>query len=203
MTSLRSKVVTAKGSGETLVDSARVGDPQAGISLSPDQYRTLVELAGPIHAVRYAGGGWLTMSGDEVALPLCPVTPLGSEGDLGPEGSQLLYPLTFGGQMLGVLRLSAQRPGHLLALDIGIGPARNGGNDGQQEQRKANLHPVATASSTLETPAGSLVEKALTSGSMPFISPVRTFAGPASTKVSCPSEIRRRTDSSHRTGDAS
>ena len=105
------KVVTTKGSSETLVDSARVGDGQAGIGLGAEQYRALGDLDGALHAVRYAGGDWLTMSGDERALVLCDVTPLGPDCDLGPEGSQLLYPLTFGGQTLGVLRLSAQRPG--------------------------------------------------------------------------------------------
>jgi len=111
------KVVSAKGSSETLVDSARVASALVGIDLDPAQYQGLRGLDTPIHAVRYAGGEWRAMSGGEGGLALCPVTPLGAVEGLPPEGSQLLWPLAFGGQVLGVLRLSAQRPGAFEPLD--------------------------------------------------------------------------------------
>ncbi|MDB5074149.1 MAG: phospho-acceptor protein, partial [Chloroflexi bacterium] len=103
------KVVTPKAGSETLVDSPRVG---TSLCLDPDQFRTLAPLDRPVHAVRYAGGDWHLMSGEDSALAVCGITALGGQGDaVESEGSQLLWPLTFGGQMLGVLRLSALRPG--------------------------------------------------------------------------------------------
>ena len=111
------KVVSSKGSSETLVDSARVASAMIGIDLDPAQYQGLRGLDAPIHSVRYAGGEWRAMSGAEGGLALCPVTPLGAVDGLPPEGSQLLWPLAFGGQVLGVLRLSAQRPGAFEPLD--------------------------------------------------------------------------------------
>ncbi|HVC79212.1 MAG TPA: GAF domain-containing protein [Chloroflexota bacterium] len=103
------KVVTAKGSSETLVDSPRVGHE---LALDPDLYRTLGPLEQPVHAVRYAGGAWHVMSGDERVLSMCAATALNAAGEgIEAEGSLLLWPLTFGGQMLGVLRVSALRPG--------------------------------------------------------------------------------------------
>jgi signal transduction histidine kinase/putative methionine-R-sulfoxide reductase with GAF domain len=112
------KVVTAKGSSETLQDSPRVGHE---VALDPDLYRTLGPLEQPVHAVRYGGGAWHVMSGDERVLSMCAATALNSTGDdLPREGSLLLWPLTFGGQMLGVLRVSAIRPGAFEPLQAHI-----------------------------------------------------------------------------------
>jgi signal transduction histidine kinase len=112
------KVVMAKGGGETLLDSTRQSGAFEGLQLTAEQYATLRTLEGPIHAVRYAGGEWRTLSGHEIAsngpeaLALCDMAALGAQPPfLAPEGSLLLWPLAFGGQMLGVLRLSALRPG--------------------------------------------------------------------------------------------
>lgn len=108
------KVVTPKGGSESLVDSPRLG---TSLSLAADIGMATNPPGQPAHAVRYAGDEWHLMEGDQNALSIAAVTALGQQGDVvPPDGSQLLWPLTFGGQMLGVLRLAAVRPG---AFDSG------------------------------------------------------------------------------------
>ena len=80
------KVVTAKGSSETLQDSPRVGHE---LALDSDLYRTLGPLDQPVHAVRYAGGAWHVMSGDERVLSMCAATALNSAGDGVPQEGSL------------------------------------------------------------------------------------------------------------------
>ncbi len=113
------KVVTPKAGSESLTDSPRLG---TSLNLDPEFCLATNPLGQPAHAVRYAGSEWHLMRGDPSSLCVSSVTALGPHGDiLPPEGSQLLWPLTFGGQMLGVLRLAAVRPG---AFDSGRGLSR-------------------------------------------------------------------------------
>ncbi|GAC1434201.1 MAG: hypothetical protein NVSMB65_08200 [Chloroflexota bacterium] len=105
------KVVQARGDGETLVDSPRRAH---SLRLTPAQARylgrleTAVELTNEREGWHLAGG-----AGDPDAAGLWRVLCLGGDTDAmtPPETAILFYPLTFGGKMLGILRLAARRPG--------------------------------------------------------------------------------------------
>ncbi len=113
------KVVTQKAGSESLADSSRVG---SSLSLAANVSVAENPLAQPANAVRYAGTEWHLITGDESSLGIAGVTALGVHAETVPqEGSQLLWPLTFGGQMLGVLRIAAVRPG---AFEAGRGHSR-------------------------------------------------------------------------------
>lgn len=100
------KVVVPRGPTDTLVDSARRGRP---LRLTAQQTRYLNRLREPVELTN-DGSGWRTSTEqqDPESRGLWRVLCLGTGSE---EGSILCYPLVFGGQMHGVLRLAARRPG--------------------------------------------------------------------------------------------
>ena len=99
------KIVGPRGERETLSDSPRRGRV---VRLTTAQARYLNRLEGAVELTN-DGGGWRLAGGvsepDAAGLwrALCVHENSG-------EGSILCYPLIFGGQMLGILRLAARRP---------------------------------------------------------------------------------------------
>ncbi|GAC1401434.1 MAG: hypothetical protein NVSMB52_15270 [Chloroflexota bacterium] len=98
------KVVHSRGEADTLLDSPRRGRI---VRMTPAQSGYLTRLDRPIELLN-DGDGWQIVGApaDPDAAGLWRALAL---GDGAQEGSVLCYPLIFGGQTLGILRLAAQR----------------------------------------------------------------------------------------------
>jgi len=107
------KVVRARGDSETLLDSPRRAHV---LRLTTAQARYLSRLEGAV-ALNHDETGWRLDGGsDPDAAGLWRVLCLDAEAGSG-EGAILCHPLFFGGQMLGILRLAARRPGAFEPVD--------------------------------------------------------------------------------------